>query len=393
MDYVELIKDLKAKHPEMAKQPVIAFGGSYGGMLAAYLRMKYPNYFQGAVASSAPVLYFANGTVNYEAFDDRVTEVFNSTFDDKRCGVNMKAGFMAMDAGKNDSTKWDTFNQVFQPCSGMNVSSEANMTQAWETMQSGLEYLAMINYPYATEFLMPVPANPINTSCQMAYTDDKWAADKLGDHTDEELWAKMKVVTDVYFNWNNVSDYCFDYSNPDASGTLAADGWNVLACAQLAMPMDVGSNSMFVPNTFNFTTYSAECISKYGLDPDYDWAWRMFGGQFNVKRDYQHYTNIIFTNGNLDPWSTGGVDCGLPNSQCGQENFISWKLPVYLINGGAHHLELRPSNEADPVDVMYVRSQYKDIVNQWSADYLGRPELKRDIAWAPGLNEYSSTDL
>ena len=49
-----------------------------------------------------------------------------------------------------------------------------------------------------------------------------------------------------------------------------------------------------------------------------------------------HYSNIIFTNGNLDPWSTGGVDCGLPNSVCGQEKFISWKVPVYIINGGAH---------------------------------------------------------
>ena len=82
MDYVELLKELKKKHSYLADKPVIALGGSYGGMLAAYLRMKYPNVFQGAVASSAPVLYFADGTVKYTAFDDRVTEVFNSTFPD-----------------------------------------------------------------------------------------------------------------------------------------------------------------------------------------------------------------------------------------------------------------------------------------------------------------------
>ena len=73
MDYIELIKDLKAKHSSIANQPVIAIGGSYGGMLAAYLRMKYPNYIQGALASSAPVLYFRNGTVADTAFDDKVT--------------------------------------------------------------------------------------------------------------------------------------------------------------------------------------------------------------------------------------------------------------------------------------------------------------------------------
>lgn len=39
MDYVELLAHLKKNRHD---HPVVVFGGSYGGMLAAWMRMKYP---------------------------------------------------------------------------------------------------------------------------------------------------------------------------------------------------------------------------------------------------------------------------------------------------------------------------------------------------------------
>ena len=52
-DYVALITALKKEYDTDA--PVIAFGGSYGGMLAGWFRIARPDVITGSIAASAPV--------------------------------------------------------------------------------------------------------------------------------------------------------------------------------------------------------------------------------------------------------------------------------------------------------------------------------------------------
>ena len=46
-DFAVLIQHMKATIVGASNSPVVAFGGSYGGMLAAWMRMKYPDVIVG----------------------------------------------------------------------------------------------------------------------------------------------------------------------------------------------------------------------------------------------------------------------------------------------------------------------------------------------------------
>ncbi|KAK0041783.1 dipeptidyl peptidase 2 [Biomphalaria pfeifferi] len=156
----------------------------------------------------------------------------------------------------------------------------------------------------------------------------------------------------------NNSLQCYDIysefiecSDPSGCGTGPdAIAWDYQACTELLSPR--GSNSvtdMFPILPWNPELRAAYCQKKYGITPRDNWTAVQFWGQ-NIKSA----SNIIFSNGNLDPWMGGGVNEDLSESL----------LSVTVI-GGAHHLDLRSSNQLDPPGVVLAREKEKAILRQW----------------------------
>lgn len=85
-----------------------------------------------------------------------------------------------------------------------------------------------------------------------------------------------------------------------------------------------------------------------------------------------HISNIIFTNGDLDPWRAGGLTYNLTNTD---------NVTVHYMTGGAHHLDLRePNDDKDPADVKIARADVKAKLVQWTTNWAAIKLAKTELS-------------
>ncbi|XP_022117650.1 lysosomal Pro-X carboxypeptidase [Pieris rapae] len=342
-DYADLIDFLQGEslHP---RYPVIAFGGSYGGMLAAYFRIKYPHIITGAIAASAPVHMYP-GMVPCDVFDRIVTSSFKVA--NAKCVENIKKSWPLIKKYATNATSSEWLQKNWKLCDPIKDSKDVDILV--EFLQSMYETLAMVNYPFPSDFLVSLPARPVRVVCQ--YLNETLDGDKL-------LEGIGKVLQ-VFTNYDGKSS-CVDYKKGNDYGNLDASGWDYQACTEMIMPMcTTGRDDMFVASAWNYTKYAEDCHKKYNVYPRPEAARIQYGG------DRLHAaSNIVFSNGLLDPWVGGGI-----------LNSISKSITTVVIIDGAHHLDLMPSTPYDPATVQMARTIHRQNIDKWLKEF--REERRR----------------
>lgn len=335
-DYVNLIQYLRSK-PEYKHSPVIVFGGSYGGMLSAWIRMKYPHIVQGAIASSAPILQFS-GVTECEAFLRIVTSDFKTAHPNCpkliRKSWNVIYNITSNDEGK----KWLSDNwKLCQP-----LKNTSDVKQLISYLEDIYTNLAVVNYPYKANFLAPLPAYPVNAVCKHL-TNQSLAGTEL-------LTAIHKAVS-IFTNYTRETK-CLNLN--DSAPELGAVGWSFQACTEMVMPIcSDGVNDMFEPRPWNLDEYTKDCVKQYSVKPQPNVVCEQYGC-----KDLSTATNIIFSNGLMDPWSSGGVLRNLSSSAV-----------AVIIPESAHHLDLRSSDVNDPYSVVLARKYHRFFIRKWIEEY------------------------
>ncbi|EFN56756.1 hypothetical protein CHLNCDRAFT_144218 [Chlorella variabilis] len=225
---------------------------------------------------------------------------------------------------------------------------------------------SMGNYPYRSAYFtgnpdFPYPAWPARVVCSQL------AGSFQGD---EELLAAGGAAISVIFNVTQ-SVPCYDYAFAQSSTSLGAPGsYSYQTCTQFQLnSIWFGTNGaprdMFwrAATPFNRSALDASCVAAFGgvVLPhigEMHLRYGLFPDQFAAAA-----TNVVFSNGLLDPWGSAGYLEGLAPS-----------LPAVVLPQGAHHVDLMFADPADPPQFAEARDEIMGHVRTWIDDWVEQQE-------------------
>lgn len=334
-DYAKLIFSLKNEIYDAKYSAVIAIGGSYGGMLAAWMRMKYPNAVTGALAGSAPILQFSE---EYECsqFNQIVTKDFENY--SPHCSQSVAKSWSILQTLGESDQGLAQLSSAFHTCKPM---QKVDADLLIELLTGIWVNLAMTDYANEADFLSKMPAYPIKHVCNVLSTDPVYTSDA-------QLMQSIAKASQVYTNYTGQL-VCLDIEAAvqDPMDVL----WDFQSCTEMVMPICAdGINDMFPPQPFDIPEFVSGCEKRWGVKTQVNKIRTIFGD-----KKLESASNIIFSSCSRDPWSAG----------CPQDSFEDRHIHAIKIPGVCHHEDLRAAGPNDSNEIKKARQDELNIISDW----------------------------
>jgi len=323
-DYADIIMQLRPSNDT----PVVVTGASYAGMLAAWMRMKYPHVVDGAIASSAPVFM---GLDNGSGYFANVTGVLNYY----GCSSYVQQAFYYLSILSNQTEYWPQLSSLFHSCSVFKSTSDIEFLNQW--LLGGFANVVQFNYP---------PSWPANATCQYFNV--------YSHTTSQSAWGWVQTLAasmQVAYNASGTAD-CFPITGDTLDYT---EVWNYQICTEMWCPQGTTNvTDVFPPYPWDPAAMAAACSAAYGVYPRTDWVSINYGMSPLNAQTLKYASNIMFTDGQLDPWLYGCVKSSSnPN------------IVVKIMQGGAHATDFLYPTSGDTQDIRDTRTQEISLIQTW----------------------------
>jgi len=331
----------------------VLLGGSYGGMASAWHRLKYPHLTKGAIAASAPVdIYPGEGKAT--TFWQAALYTFTK-YGSAQCGNWIEQAVSRINATADKAL----LSSSFRTCEPISTAIDVERLAFY--IKGALATEAMVDYPYASSFVTPMPANPV-----------KYACDAVGEYepTDQWLFNSLNQVQNVFLNWtsqlrcHNSSAELLASASPllqSVGGSTLGDislPWNYMACSSLILePLTSDGDGFFVESDSQIPEVEAACSKLFGrVQSRIKWMPTAYGNGIQLA---QNLRNTFFSDGDKDPWRVGGMPAN--SSEISPDGSVV----RVLIEGAAHHQDLRFADPADSADLVRVRQLEFKHIQKW----------------------------
>ncbi|KNC84358.1 hypothetical protein SARC_03403 [Sphaeroforma arctica JP610] len=235
-----------------------------------------------------------------------------------------------------------TLTHLFKRCEDSEIKTfeDAKALATW--VSAAVVNIAMGSFPYPSAYLLNgkgmLPAYPVAAACRFVE----------GERTDMEIVeGLMTGLTQMYYN-NTGDKTCFSTKD---TGAFSGSAWDYLACSEviLASAQD-GIRDMFWNAPFDREAMRKDCLEQYGSHTKFDVGSIKYGGRKAMRAT----SNVIFTNGELDPWIAEGV------LQDVTDTVVSIIIPK-----AGHHEDLMFSTKDDPPALTDARERILVHIRRW----------------------------
>lgn len=346
-DYAWFIRTFRKRRGCRADEcPIVTFGGSYGGMLVAWFRQKYPQLTVGGVGCGA-VIDFYSSAGRQAAFWNATMHTFKQ-FGSVECPHVVDEQLTALRVLAPSKHGRLVLQERLHSCEPLEEEDTAGEKLEF-FIRGVLSSLAMLDYTEPSSFVTPLPANPVAVAC-------------AGLGAEKESVDSLKKVIDLYLNATG-NFRCYDFlaeivGRPTDGHLLGPmvppdmGPWQYQACTELPLQTLASDNlGFFVASDSQLSNMAAACRMRYGVIPRVDWLPLSLGGS-----DLR-VGNLFFTDGEKDPWRTGSIR--LDKVKPGVD------IQHLIIPGAAHHEDLRFDSQPPRPQVQDAKLKVRETMQRW----------------------------